>query len=189
MSEKIEPTGGFFFVGAEAVAFAEDIKRCLAEMASVDFQILPAPQRKLSTLEWARENLDPSIGAMPTLIPTPPFDVFVNKTMAAARETLDNMPEKIEPALSKMQWAELIDDIADGSPARMYLFERLEDAGAVALGNFLLPDSDSRKITREKIDLLRMARIEESEGLDDLEATAALQAFADALESYLPPEK
>lgn len=47
-------------------------------------------------------------------------------------------------------------------------------AAVIGFANAALPDSDPRKITRKHVELLR-------------ETVAPLRAFADALESYLPP--
>lgn len=58
----------------------------------------------------------------------------------------------------------------------------------IALANAALPDSDPRKITREKIALLRIEHISECDGDVCEYPTRELAAFADALESYLPPE-
>jgi hypothetical protein len=68
-------------------------------------------------------------------------------------------------------------------------------AAAIAALNAGLPDSDPRKITREKITAIRTsadAFYVDNDGLrdadrDDVIASLAVQA-ADALESYLPPE-
>lgn len=56
----------------------------------------------------------------------------------------------------------------------------------IARANQLLPDSDPRKITPEKIKALRQSASEvEGEGWD----ASLTREFADALESYLPPEQ
>lgn len=117
------------------------------------------------------------------------------------------MSEKIEPALTAEQWAEIqsapieSDDLYPLAPvARCEVLAKIvgfaaysDDAwyipdpvAAIAACNAALPDDDPRKITREKLDDLRA-------GLDVGEDTrndeSAARAFLDALESYLPPDK
>jgi hypothetical protein len=71
-------------------------------------------------------------------------------------------------------------------------FGRTEIPGLIALANAALPDSDPRKITREKIKALRA-------GAESLEAdydcggnhealVTSVKELVAALESYLPPE-
>lgn len=61
----------------------------------------------------------------------------------------------------------------------------------IAVVNDALPDSDPRKITREKLGWIRSAIesivAEWGEAKLDAVRNGDLQAFADALESYLPP--
>jgi hypothetical protein len=62
------------------------------------------------------------------------------------------MSEKIEPALSAEEWANVVEArTVLSSPAGVlkYMVVRDERVAAVAIGNYLLPDSDPRKITRE----------------------------------------
>jgi hypothetical protein len=105
------------------------------------------------------------------------------------------MPEKIEPALSAKEWAHFMErhrDYGEVGVPQMYIFEGYYGAQGVAVHNAMLDDSDTRKITREKILLVRSAIVHEpyaGSSSPNPEGTAALRAFADALESYLPPEK
>lgn len=113
------------------------------------------------------------------------------------------MSEKIEPALN--EWRERLRGMLDGyidldngvdslggphfgtvdvrfggpSGARD---PKSETAALIALLNDSLPDSDPRKITRERINLAR-------EAFDVLDGKAEddLAVFLDGLESYLPP--
>jgi hypothetical protein len=91
------------------------------------------------------------------------------------------MSEKIDPALTAEEWAHAMDaDVRDGLAYEVcYLWGRSRPAGAIAIANAALPDSDPRKITREKLRLVGrlMGAHEDDE-----------KAFLDALESYLPPE-
>jgi hypothetical protein len=129
------------------------------------------------------------------------------------------MNEKMEPVLSAEEWARAKDEdaltdvpvgehvvayVADGI-VRIALLEKPgvatgaldQPARAIALLNDALPDSDPRKVTREKIEAIRL-RAQRSdyvpESGEDLEANGqwpldnAVDAFLDALESYLPPE-
>jgi hypothetical protein len=102
---------------------------------------------------------------------------------------------KIEPALSAEQWADLLTcigyidwgtgivDVVVNSPAEL-----------IAVANAALPDSDPRKITRGKIELLRglvefAAGAYDSPALQKETQAEADKAYLvlDALESYLPP--
>lgn len=125
------------------------------------------------------------------------------------------MPEKIEPALSETEWAERGDPVVSGYiDWGMQVVdvrsgcgyggnkeqERRFIPGLIALANAALPDSDPRKITREKITALRSAAhfLENADGrlavawsADDNpwhKLAAELRATADALESYLRQE-
>lgn len=114
---------------------------------------------------------------------------------------------KIEPALSTDEWKRA------GNPPSMYtrpidgwLTARPDGADdwrdgyfafeatkrphtAIALYNAKLPDSDPRKITREKIIAMRRAadELHVYDALNLSERRAEMHAWADALESYLPP--
>lgn len=102
------------------------------------------------------------------------------------------MTDKIEPALTAEEWtspADALDgyfDLRDG-----VVDVRLGGAHGggdlvgdtrklIAFANAALPDSDPRKITRERIALLWSAASRAGES--DV-------VFIEALESYLPPEK
>lgn len=112
------------------------------------------------------------------------------------------MTDKIEPALSAEEWAKIQE--AGGaqnyeSSIDEYGHEPKTSAYMIALWNSVLPDSDPRKITREMVLRLRTA----SDLIGKLGAemgkswaslvlpgmAAKLRADADALESYLPPER
>lgn len=104
------------------------------------------------------------------------------------------MSEKIEPVLSREEWARVAKDdirVTLAFPAETPDFpdERIMITSEwapdlIALANHGLPESDPRKITREWIDLLNRAASNENKG--DMDAVA-LKSLADALESYLPP--
>jgi hypothetical protein len=124
------------------------------------------------------------------------------------------MTDKIEPALSAKRWELLratknhgqfaIITLEGGNDQEIGAFDadvadtiEAEDVGrqrddakrnaaAIAALNDELPDDDRRKITREKIELLRGA-VWLTE-MDTAEQVAANVRFLDALESYLPPE-
>lgn len=94
------------------------------------------------------------------------------------------MSEKIEPALTPEQWRDSDRTITEMVGA---LPERAEDmVSLVALANAALPDSDHRKITREMVGRLRWAASHAGESNGG--AQQCIDAIADALESYLPPE-
>ena len=60
---------------------------------------------------------------------------------------------------------------------------------AMAVANDALSDDDPRKITREKIEMIRAAANSVAdEVVEGSHRVTDLRAFADALESYLPPE-
>jgi hypothetical protein len=113
------------------------------------------------------------------------------------------MSEKIEPALSAEEWKAgrfgdqsqfvEISGVGDLDVANedRYSGQVVDAVKVIALANAALPDSDPRKITREKILLVRSAIVHEpyaGSSSPNPDGAAALQAFADALESYLPPE-
>lgn len=112
------------------------------------------------------------------------------------------MIEFIEPALTPEEWAAVL-----AHPEAPFAW--IEQTGdrphaAIALRNFMLPDSDPRKITRERIAALRSAADVVYDAMQDAEEGgrgrvpgsedalrslyAQASAIADALESYLPPE-
>lgn len=118
------------------------------------------------------------------------------------------MSEKIEPALTATEWSELLAPPVDSHQGIQHVGNcdicsgQHYGAARIAIANYLLPDSDPRKITRETIALLRAAAHACSE--DDYYIAAYLgradyfwgretlladhfAAIADALESYLPP--
>jgi hypothetical protein len=66
-------------------------------------------------------------------------------------------PDKIEPALTAEEWAHAMDaDVRDGLAYEVcYLWGRSRPAGAIAIANAALPDSDPRKITRDEPSMLR----------------------------------
>jgi hypothetical protein len=111
----------------------------------------------------------------------------------------DAATSRVEPALSLFQWSslEISNGVASASPtpemsSDPHFRHRLpiESATAyIAIANAALPDSDPRKITREKIALLRIPHLSTVDGDPAAYPTEELAAFADALESYLPPEK
>jgi hypothetical protein len=119
------------------------------------------------------------------------------------------MTDRIEPALSADEWkassfklgAEWWDGTVSGDEESVHIesgTDPQESAGPIrgprlasliALANAALPDSDPRKITRARVDALRFAAssLRHECGSDDEDARD-VEAIADALESYLPPE-
>jgi hypothetical protein len=94
------------------------------------------------------------------------------------------MSEKIEPVLTEEEWA-LGPGVADLHPV-------FDGAKIIAVANARLPESDPRKITREKIAAMRLVFDQwdgcgPGEYLGDREEYTSLERFLDALESYLPP--
>lgn len=103
------------------------------------------------------------------------------------------MSEKIEPALSAEEWATALEpDSRDALAYEVtYLWGRSRPAGAIAIANTALPDSDPRKITREMVDEVRRvasAINPSAADADGEESVRSLARIADALESYLPQE-
>lgn len=104
--------------------------------------------------------------------------------------TVPPMTEKIEPALSAEEWAEVSRMEIEAVAAQFY--ER--PVAVVAFANAALPDSDPRKITRETVNLLReivaneheSAKLNEPSNIGEAEISGLTQ-LADALKSYLPP--
>lgn len=100
-----------------------------------------------------------------------------------------SMTGKIEPALTAEEWARFRDsrtDVAEMGTPTAYLYHYADPGQCLAVANAMLPDSDPRKITDEKVGLLRNAlrtiRLDRP-GFN----LAELDELADALESYLPP--
>lgn len=98
------------------------------------------------------------------------------------------MSEKIEPALTSQQWAEV--ESYDGP---LFYDEAIQNCPPeslpylIALANAALPDSDPRKITREKVDALRITLLNKGSAFG--KGFGLVNQIADALSSYLPPEK
>lgn len=102
------------------------------------------------------------------------------------------MTEKIPPALSPEEWAEpanvgyfdwpngIVDVSSDTPPDRL-------PAQIIALANAALPDSDARKITREKIKMLRDYAADITR-IGGGRHGGELDHLADELEAYLPPK-
>lgn len=122
------------------------------------------------------------------------------------------MTDKIEPALSAEEWKKARDEGATHHDECFWLDNRFSvsaslydgeliiatengnsvgsidrPAALIALANAALPDSDRRKITREKIAVIRQCAFDNLPYLAGAVAKAMVE-FADALESYLPPE-
>lgn len=100
------------------------------------------------------------------------------------------MTRTIEPALSAEEWADMrgyLDDYAKRPDSSSGLINEISYVGwvdqsrripfCIAALNAALPDSDPRKITREKVELLG----------EIVKEYKMLQPLADALRSYLPP--
>lgn len=129
------------------------------------------------------------------------------------------MSDRIEPALDAEEWESKVARRGAGYPSFIAMLEPgLTVVGAasayeheqsvevvtgalpalIALANAALPDTDPRKITREKVELIRDGVQQIAAAVDDMRPSTekadaralsvALGAFADALESYLPPE-
>lgn len=105
------------------------------------------------------------------------------------------MSERIEPALSAESWRGVRSYEANyGARGRCEAYGDWVDteAGMIAAYNDLLPDSDPRKITREKLAQVRAALAQQHVDLsNDQWMTPEVRALAtllEALESYLPPE-
>jgi hypothetical protein len=102
------------------------------------------------------------------------------------------MSDLIRPAMLPSEW-----EMVSGRPLLRDMMaaealNRGQVSMVIALANAALPDSDPRKITRKHIAMLREAgRQRDSLSPPYLDITlddaAELLAFADALESYLPP--
>lgn len=107
------------------------------------------------------------------------------------------MSEKIEPALTPEEWAKVVAEHTEtpfSAPTSIYydLIGGNPDGCAeiIALNNFVLPHDDPRKITREKLKVMRAAAdsIKDEFGIGHDDEYSTLYSLADALESYLPPE-
>lgn len=117
------------------------------------------------------------------------------------------MTEKIEPALSAFQWSTVRneDGVIYVSPPQgtndgvNWLAKLSTDRAPqyLAIANAALPDSDRRKITRERIAAARKAlnqsdyipNSDEELGADgEWPAVSDAEQLLRALESYLPPE-
>jgi hypothetical protein len=99
--------------------------------------------------------------------------------------------ERIEPALSAEEWVAVRQAKADGLTFDSIQVECGSDAGLIAFLNDELPDSDPRKITREKLGAVRHALAEHHVDLSIDQYTSlhtiTLATLLAALESYLPP--
>lgn len=113
--------------------------------------------------------------------------------------------KRIEPALTARQWEDgayygadvTIWRVLPGVAGNTRLDIKVESApmdnerdfaALIALANAALPDSDPRKLTPAKILLLREA-VRYFSTTPYREWSMGLAEFADALESYLPPEE
>lgn len=95
------------------------------------------------------------------------------------------MTDRTEPALTPEQWQWA----RDGALDVCSLYYTKGTAGAViAIVNDELPDTDPRKITRAKVELLRDAILDWNPIGYPPFTKGSLKAFCAALESYLPPE-
>lgn len=98
------------------------------------------------------------------------------------------MTGRIKPVLSEGEWralhARTLREFNAAAPLSASVHEAhqlgaWEIPGVIAAANDALPDSDKRKITREKLRMVRrLMGVHEDEEKE----------FLDALESYLPPE-
>lgn len=101
---------------------------------------------------------------------------------------------KIAPALSAEEWRRALDNefVMQDMAKRFATGREGTTAGMIALLNAMMRDDDPRKITRERVDLLRkaaeMIEIEYDARDNESYEVVTLRAFADALASYLPPE-
>ena len=101
------------------------------------------------------------------------------------------MADRIEPAASPHEWQVFLANGMDQLMPRY--FAQCDHPSFIAKHNAALPDSDRRKITREWVTALRQIAqaIEDADVMETEvppEHAPVLRAFANALESYLPPE-
>lgn len=95
---------------------------------------------------------------------------------------------KIEPALTEKEWADAKKYGADNFRVDAGPLSWFEPSEVIALANAALPDTDPRKITRFRVEALRAAALAlDTAGVNVLHAIV-VQAMADVLSSYLPPE-
>jgi hypothetical protein len=97
------------------------------------------------------------------------------------------MSDAIEPVLSAKEW----DDARNRVSELELRAARGQLESVIALANDELDDNDTRKITRKRIAMLRAAADivdRESVTPSDDPLAIGLEQWADALESYLPPE-
>lgn len=110
----------------------------------------------------------------------------------------DDTDTTIPPVLSETAWRTLRarhvseydpTSISSGVAAVQALTAR-EIPQVIAAANDRLPDDDQRKITREKVALMRYAigLAVGNMGGDEAPDAVSATAFLDALASYLPPE-
>lgn len=121
---------------------------------------------------------------------------------------MDLMTDKIPPALTPEEWQRIrkdgIEEAIWNLGRSSGFFEILglnsEDRpAAISVLNDILPDSDPRKITREKVQAMRecieQARAYEVDIADSMDSPPRqdapyrlMELMAESLESYLPPE-
>lgn len=98
--------------------------------------------------------------------------------------------QRIEPALNAEQWQSVKADHATALTMTLIAGGNFPEWGKlVAIANDALADDDPRKFTREWVDVLRTAAVSLDPNFYAGERVEQrVQAFADALASYLPPE-
>jgi hypothetical protein len=131
--------------------------------------------------------------------PTSACDLVCYTAMGFNAGTGKKMTEKMEPALSALEWKEalawphgIVDYLV--APAQQVGFGSDSPAdlrALIAIANVALPDDDPRKITRHTLWLIRKLR---EDAYIDAQHPGALQfmrevdALVEGLASYLPPE-
>ena len=95
--------------------------------------------------------------------------------------------QKIENALTEQEWNEPHTTFMRLT-GRMLPHTSRDAAALIALANTALPDSDPRKITREKVEAMRewIPGLNNHSGFREL--AVLLHHHCNALASYLPPE-
>lgn len=110
---------------------------------------------------------------------------------------MDESP-KIEPALTPEEWASVEGERREQTTTRQLevdaIVARQDPASTIAVYNAALPDSDPRKITRERmravkkaVDIWFGATVTVYNTLADREPHFRVIEFLAGLESYLPP--
>lgn len=95
------------------------------------------------------------------------------------------MDDRLAPALTPEGWADAAKYGVDILRAECGPIGYVKAAEVLALANHALPDSDPRKITRGVVEMMLRAAWDVPDGYS---VNVSLANFADALQSYLPPD-